>query len=45
MSANNNGHFTEDLCRFMVMSRLNLLTMRHVADNSCRENHNTFFVQ
>jgi hypothetical protein len=37
-SDNNNGTLHEDLCTFMVISRLIFLRMRNVSDRSCTEN-------
>jgi hypothetical protein len=39
------GTLHEELCTFMIISRLILLRMRNVSDKSCRENQNTFCVQ
>jgi hypothetical protein len=38
------GTLHEDLCTFMIRSRLILLRMRNVPEKSCRENQNTHFV-
>ena len=35
----------EDVSTFMTISYGILLRMRNVSDKSCRENHNTFYVQ
>jgi hypothetical protein len=42
-SDKNNGHFSEDVFTFMIISRWILLRMRNVLDKSCRENQNTHF--
>ena len=34
----------EDVCTFMLLSRLILLRMRNVSGKSCRENQNSHFV-
>jgi hypothetical protein len=35
----------EDVSTFMTISYGIVLRMRNVSDKSCRENHNTFYVQ
>jgi hypothetical protein len=34
----------DNICTFIVISRWNLLRMRNISDESCRENQNTHFV-
>jgi hypothetical protein len=34
----------EDLCTFIITSRLILLRMRNISDKSCRQNQNTHFL-
>ena len=43
-SDKNNGTLHEDLCTFMIISRLILLRMRNVSDKHYRENQNTRFM-
>jgi hypothetical protein len=43
-SDENNGTSHEDLCTFMIISRLILLRMRNLSDKICRENKNTHFM-
>jgi hypothetical protein len=38
------GTLHEDLCTFMIISRLILLRMRNVTDKSYREDQNTHFI-
>jgi len=38
------GTLHEDLCTFVVVSFGIILRMRNVADKSCRENQNTFYI-
>ena len=38
------GTWYDDLCKFMIISRWILLTLRNVSDKRCRESQNTFYV-
>jgi hypothetical protein len=38
------GTLHEDLCTFMLISRLIILGMKNVSDKSCTENQNTHFM-
>jgi len=45
-SDKDNGHFIcKDQYRSLIVSRTDLLRMRHFAGKSCRETKNTFYVQ
>jgi hypothetical protein len=43
-SDKNNGHFTGELCKFMIISHWILLRMRNILGKSCTENQNTHFI-
>jgi hypothetical protein len=38
------GTLSEDLRKFMIISRSSLLKVRNVSDNSCRKNQNMRFM-
>jgi hypothetical protein len=41
-SEKNNGYLHKNLCKFMIIFLLILVTMRNVSDKVCRENQNTY---
>jgi len=38
------GALHEDLCTFMILSRLIIIRMRNASDKSCREDQNKHFM-
>jgi hypothetical protein len=42
ISEKNNEFFPEDMCTFMIVTRLIILRMRNISDECCRENLHFF---